>query len=90
MRHSPPIESPTPNQSQSLNPKLQRALGCLDIQLEEELTRYRRQRAGRSVTPTNGLKRQSAPRIELMTIAQKQPDTPPASLPLLRLKFRSV
>jgi hypothetical protein len=31
--------------------KLQEALGCLDLRLEDELTRYRRQRAGLSVAP---------------------------------------
>ncbi|MBD2081606.1 hypothetical protein [Leptolyngbya sp. FACHB-17] len=43
MRHG---RSATP-----LNPKLQQALSCLDLRLEDELTRYRRQRAGLSVAP---------------------------------------
>ncbi|MCU0548091.1 MAG: SPOR domain-containing protein [Leptolyngbya sp. Prado105] len=33
------------------NARLQEALGCLDLRLEDELTRYRRQRAGLSVAP---------------------------------------
>lgn len=35
----------------AINPKLQQALSCLDLRLEDELTRYRRQRAGLSVAP---------------------------------------
>jgi hypothetical protein len=37
----PPQTAP----ADSLHPVLKEALGCLDVQLEEELTRYRRQRA---------------------------------------------
>lgn len=45
--------SPNP----SLHPVLQAALGSLDIQLEDELARYRRQRAGRPVMPPRGFRR---------------------------------
>ena len=43
MRRSASVSAP--------NPKLQQALNCLDLRLEDELTRYRRQRAGLSVAP---------------------------------------
>ena len=66
MRHSPSIE---PSTHTPLHPKLQRALGCLDTRLDEELARYRRQKAGHSVPPVDGLKRKQAPNLDLMTIA---------------------
>jgi len=40
----------TPSSPLSINPALQTALGSLDVQLEAELARYRRQRRGRSIT----------------------------------------
>ncbi len=43
MRHDRSANTPSP--------KLQQALSCLDLRLEDELTRYRRQRAGLSVAP---------------------------------------
>jgi hypothetical protein len=42
----------------SLHPALQAALASLDVQLDEELARYRRQRSGRPVPPARGLVRQ--------------------------------
>jgi hypothetical protein len=69
MRHSPSIEPSTHIPLPALHPKLQRALGCLDTRLDEELTRYRRQKAGHSVPPVNGLKRKQAPNLDLMAIA---------------------
>jgi len=66
MRHSPSIE---PSTHIPLHPKLQRALGCLDTRLDEELARYRRQKAGHSVPPVDGLKRKQAPNLDLMAIA---------------------
>ncbi|MFP4415519.1 MAG: hypothetical protein ACLFVV_29320, partial [Coleofasciculus sp.] len=42
--------SSTPSSSLSINPALQTALGSLDVQLEAELARYRRQRRGRGIT----------------------------------------
>ncbi|MBD0344020.1 MAG: SPOR domain-containing protein [Coleofasciculus sp. Co-bin14] len=59
--------SPNP----SINPALQAALGCLDVQLEEELARYRRQRAGRPVMSSRGLRRHQARKpLELISIEQ--------------------
>jgi hypothetical protein len=40
----------TPSSPLSINPALQTALGSLDVQLEAELARYRRQRRGRNIT----------------------------------------
>ncbi|MBD2741374.1 SPOR domain-containing protein [Coleofasciculus sp. FACHB-1120] len=46
------VESSTrPSPAQSINPALQAALGSLDVQLEEELSRYRRERGGRGTSP---------------------------------------
>ncbi|MEQ8997918.1 MAG: hypothetical protein RID53_15615 [Coleofasciculus sp. B1-GNL1-01] len=42
--------SSTPSSPLSINPALQTALGSLDVQLEAELARYRRQRRGRGIT----------------------------------------
>lgn len=46
-----------PSLNQSIHPALQAALGSLDLELEEELTRYRRQKAGRPVSRPSGLGR---------------------------------
>jgi hypothetical protein len=55
--------------SASLHPVIQTALSSLDIQLEEELVRYRRQKAGRSVMPTSSLGRKTNPQsINLMAV----------------------
>jgi hypothetical protein len=43
-------KSSTPSSPLSINPALQTALGSLDVQLEAELARYRRQRRGRGIT----------------------------------------
>jgi len=57
--------SPNP----SINPALQAALSSLDVQLEEELARYRRQRAGHPVMSNRGLARHQTPKtIELMSV----------------------
>lgn len=50
MSQKTPAKSSTPSSPLSINPALQTALGSLDVQLEAELARYRRQRQGRSVT----------------------------------------
>ncbi|MBD2121251.1 hypothetical protein [Trichocoleus sp. FACHB-262] len=61
MSQRPSVESPNQSQpNQSLHSVLQTALGSLDVHLEEELVRYRRQRTGRSVPPPRGLGRQQA------------------------------
>ncbi|MBD2040697.1 SPOR domain-containing protein [Microcoleus sp. FACHB-672] len=53
MSKSPDLVSATPaSPTHSLKPALKAALGSLDVQLEEELTRYRRQRR-REQTPTS-------------------------------------
>lgn len=53
----------------SINPMLQAALSSLDVQLEEELARYRRQRTGRPVMPSRGLGRhQTRKPIELISV----------------------
>ncbi|MDB9311538.1 hypothetical protein PN462_00385, partial [Spirulina sp. CS-785/01] len=36
---------PTNNNQPTLHPVLESALGCVDVQVEEELARYRRQKA---------------------------------------------
>ncbi len=58
MSHNISVEPLTPTSSNlSINPVLQAALGSIDVQLEEELARYRRQRAGRPVMSSRGLGR---------------------------------
>lgn len=53
----------------SINPVLQAALSSLDVQLEEELARYRRQRLGRPVTTPKGLGRhQTRKPIDLIAV----------------------
>jgi len=52
-----------------INPALEAALGSLDVQLDEELTRYRRQRSGRPVMSSRGLGRaQSRKSIDLIAL----------------------
>lgn len=80
MRHSPSIEPSTQVPLPALHPKLQRALGCLDTRLDEELARYRRQKAGHSVPPVDGLKRKQAPNLDLMAIASTASTTDRANL----------
>ncbi|HBL10923.1 MAG TPA: hypothetical protein DD379_05865 [Cyanobacteria bacterium UBA11162] len=69
MSQNTSIESSTHSQFQpSLNPTLQAALGSLDVQLEDELARYRRQRIGRPVRSPRGLVRsQTRKPIELIS-----------------------
>lgn len=50
MSQNTSAKSPTASSSLSINPALQAALGSLDVQLEAELARYRRQRRGRGFT----------------------------------------
>jgi hypothetical protein len=72
MNQNTSVESSTRSSpNPSINPALQAALGCLDVQLEEELARYRRQRAGRPVMSSRGLRRhQTRKSIELISIEQ--------------------
>lgn len=57
MSQNTSVESSNRSLNQSIKPALQAALVSLDMQLEEELARYRRQKAGRSVMPPRGLGR---------------------------------
>jgi hypothetical protein len=72
MSQNTTIESTTPSLSNpSIHPVLQAALGSIDVQLEEELARYRRQRAGRPVMSPSGLGRhQSRKPLELIAVDQ--------------------
>lgn len=64
------VESSTqPIPSPSINPALHAALSSLDVQLEEELYRYRRQRSGRPMPPSRGLGRHKTRKsIELISV----------------------
>ncbi len=65
MGQRPSVESPTQSPViVDVHPKLQRALEHIDVRLEEELTRYRRQKAGLAVAPTGatGWQRKSTPK----------------------------
>ncbi len=79
MSQNTSVESSTrslPNQS--INPALQAALGSLDVQLEEELARYRRQRAGRPVVSPRGLGRyQTRKPLELIPVDKAGGQTQP-------------
>ncbi|MCY7321170.1 MAG: hypothetical protein LH660_05055 [Phormidesmis sp. CAN_BIN36] len=68
MRHSLSVE-PSTHASSSLHPKLQRALGCLDMRLDEELARYRRQKAGRSTPSIEGLRLKLVAKGDLMSFS---------------------
>jgi len=93
------VESSTQSSpSQLLNPALQAALGSLDVQLEEELARYRRKRAGRPVKSPRGLgSHQVRQPIELISIkkpvaptqqpALQESSAPVISLPISELKM---
>ncbi|NER49827.1 MAG: SPOR domain-containing protein [Symploca sp. SIO1A3] len=84
------VESSTQSPSkQLLNPALQAALGSLDVQLEEELARYRRKRAGRPVKSIRGLgSNQVHQPIELLSIEKpvgktQQPVLQQSSAPVI-------
>lgn len=72
MSQNTSVESSTPTTpNPSINPVLQAALASLDVQLEEELAHYRRQRAGRPVTPARGLSRYQARKpLDLIAVDQ--------------------
>jgi len=71
------VES-TSSTNLGINPALQAALSSLDVQLEEELARYRRQRAGRPLMSPKGLGRnQTHKPIDLMSVrGGNQPQRP--------------
>ncbi len=82
MSQNTSVESSTQSlPNPSINPALQAALVNLDIQLEEELARYRRQRAGRPVISSRGLGRNQTPKpIDLMSIDKSKGKTQPLAL----------
>ena len=80
MSQRPSVESPKQSlKSQLLNPALQSALASLDVQLEEELVRYRRQRTGRSVPPRGLSRQQTRKTLDLISVGavggRTQPQT---------------
>lgn len=81
MSQRPSVEPPKQSlKSQLLNPALQSALASLDVQLEEELVRYRRQRTGRSVPPRGLSRQQTRKTLDLISVGavggRTQPQTP--------------
>lgn len=94
MSQQPSVESSTRSSPvPSINPALRATLGCLDVQLEEELARYRRQRVGHPAPPVQGLGRYPVRKaIDLVssgtgdspapTPAKPQPATPPSPQPV--------
>jgi cell division septation protein DedD len=91
------VESSTrslPNQL--INPALQAALSCLDVQLEEELARYRRQRAGQPVMSARGLRRhQTRKSLDLISIEKPRGQTQQRALgmstaPVMSFPFTRV
>lgn len=79
MNQNTSVESSTQSlPNQSINPALQAALGSLDVQLEEELARYRRQQAGRPVMRPSGLGRyQTRKPLELIPVDKAGGQTQP-------------
>lgn len=57
--------------SKSLHPKVQAALSCLDLRLEDELMRYRRQRAGFSVAPIVMRPKKKKKELDLMSFGSE-------------------
>ncbi|MBE9128528.1 hypothetical protein IQ258_20735, partial [Coleofasciculus sp. LEGE 07081] len=70
MSQNTSVESPNRSSAKPpINPALQAALGSLDVQIEEELARYRRQRAGRPVMPPRGFSRHKTQKpVELISV----------------------
>lgn len=89
MSQNTSVESSTqtlPNPS--INPVMQAALGSLDVELEEELARYRRQRVGRPVMSPRGLGRhQTRKPIELISVNKGRGQT---QLPALGMSTAPV
>jgi hypothetical protein len=67
--------------TESLNPKLQRALNCLDIHLEDELTRYRRQRAGQTISSVVATPKRKQATKALNFLSPVAAASPQATLP---------
>jgi hypothetical protein len=79
MRQRLSVESPTQSSAiAEIHPKLQRALEHIDVRLDEELTRYRRQKAGLSVMPAaaTGWQRKSVTKSVQLPLDQTN-DRPP-------------
>lgn len=72
------VEAPRqPLRTDRLNPVLQIALESLDVQLEEELARYRRQRAGRVPSSPKGWGRQQARKpLDLIAVGSPKVGSP--------------
>jgi hypothetical protein len=74
----------------SIHPTLQAALSSLDVNLEDELVRYRRQRAGRPTMANRDFGRQPARHsIELMALNQGEKAAPPP-IPLGRAEAEEL
>ena len=70
MRQKPRVEPPTHSSPAiALHPVLSNALAHLDIQLEDELTRYRRQRLGTGRTVRPSSRNRSAEALELIAVS---------------------
>ncbi|MGF1494746.1 MAG: hypothetical protein ACFBSC_20325 [Microcoleaceae cyanobacterium] len=65
------VSSSQSQSSQVLSPKLRAVLSCLDIQLEEELTRYRRQRKQIRQTTAAAAPAQALKPSEVLTVASE-------------------
>jgi hypothetical protein len=87
-RSLPPMR-PGRSASTAPNAKLREALGCLDLRLEDELTRYRRQRAGLSVAPIVLRPRQPDKKpLDLMTFSETATaEAPPVTTPPKAISF---
>jgi hypothetical protein len=64
-----------------LNPKLQRALNCLDIHLEDELVRYRRQQAGQTISSVVATPKRKQATKALNFLSPVAAASPQATLP---------
>lgn len=71
--------------TQPYSPALQAVLSSLDVQLEEELARYRRQRPAKTVPPRAGARPQSQKTLDLISVratgGRTQPQTAPVTVP---------
>ncbi|NEO44898.1 MAG: SPOR domain-containing protein [Moorea sp. SIO4A3] len=71
--------SPSSTGNYNLNSVLQAALSSLDVQLEEELARYRRRRVGRPVMTNRSLGRNRARKpLELISVGEVQQKSSPS------------
>ncbi|NEP21792.1 hypothetical protein [Moorena sp. SIO3I6] len=85
--------SPSSTGNYNLNSVLQAALSSLDVQLEEELARYRRRRVGRPVMTNRGLGRNRVRKpLELISVGevQQKPSPSPTNQTIPRLNQPST